>query len=238
MATMTSAPSADDDSAGGDDDDAADLAAARAGDASAFSRLIRRHQSRLYAILARRCRTRQDAEDAMQNACLLAWRKLDQFRGEARFSTWLTRIAITQAASLGRRVEVRSPPASLTRPDGTMAPLEDPQPTPDAVADVREQTERRERLVRDAIGRLAEDHRDVVILKEFDGRSYLEIAEIIDVPVGTVRSRLHRARRELCELLGPLMEELDASDPAPIAAVRPTHPHPSPDAGVAAVARD
>ena len=188
--------------------DTADLAAARSGDAAAFGRMISRHQRRVYGVLVRRMGGRDEADDVLQKACLLAWQKLDQFRGEAKFSTWLTQIALRQAASHARK---RRPVTLAT--EATMLPIADSQPAaPDAAA-AAEETARRERLVRDAIGALPEQQRDIVVLKEFDGRSYLEIAEIIGIPVGTVRSRLHRARKDLCERLRPLLAE-----PTPVAA--------------------
>lgn len=196
-----SVPTADDEEAA----IAADVAAAKRGDAAAFERLVRRYQRRLFAVLVRRLGRRSDAEDVLQNTFLLAWRKLDQFRGEARFSTWLTRIAMTQATSFGRRLDARSPPQSLDQRESKGATVTAPTPDPSEAAAARDESARREGLVRDAIGQLPPDQRDVVVLKEFDNRSYEEIASIIDCPVGTVRSRLHRARQELARRLAPLL---------------------------------
>ena len=211
MAVPSSAPAAAASSpaasspAAAPDDDADDLAAARGGDAVAFGRIIRRHQRRLFAVLVRRMGSVSDAEDVLQNTCLLAWRKLDQFRGEAKLSTWLTRIALTQAASHTRRAGRRQPRPSLDAlAQGSAVP--DPAPTPAADAEARDEARHRRAAIERAIGQLPADQRDVVVLKEFDQRSYQEIAAIIDCPVGTVRSRLHRARQELATRLAPLLD--------------------------------
>lgn len=195
--------------------DAIDVVAAQQGDRDAFARLIARYQRRVYAVLARRLPHASDAEDVMQNACLLAWQKLDQFRRESSFGTWLTRIALTQAASLTRRRDYADRPLSLSGPEATVRPVPDSQPTAAAAAEQAEEADRRQRLVREAIDRLPSDQRDVVLLKEFDGRSYQEISEIVACPIGTVRSRLHRARQELCQLLRPLLaDSLPGASPA------------------------
>ena len=94
--------------------------------------------------------------------------------------------------------------------------MTDPAPTPAAKAEARDEARHRRDAIEQAIGQLPPDQRDVVVLKEFDDRSYQEIAAIIDCPVGTVRSRLHRARQELATRLAPLLDRppsalLDAS---------------------------
>ena len=190
-----------------------DLDAATDGDAAAFGRLIRRHQRRLYALLVRRLGSEADAEDVLQNASLLAWSRLHQFRRRSQFSTWLTRIALTQAATLTRKRARRPPSLSLTTFDGANRPVTDSRETPsDAVAQAEEAARRRS-LIAAAIDSLPDDQRDVIVLKEFDNRSYDEIAEIIECPVGTVRSRLHRARLQLSQKLRPLMAEPPAGVP-------------------------
>lgn len=186
-------------------DDLSLVAACRDGRTEAFSLLVQRYQGRLFPTIARLVGSPEDAEDILQDAFVRAFEKLDQFQGESSFYTWIYRIAVNLALSGHRRRRVRTVAAIRRR-----ALLRGPHPVDEsAEADPSVPLERaeRERLVRAALDQLGPEHRAVVLLKDFDGRRYEEISEILGIPVGTVRSRLHRARCELRDRLRGLMDE-------------------------------
>ncbi len=180
--------------------------AARAGANDAFDRLVTRHQDHVVR-LARRILGDPDAAlDAAQGAFVKAWRGLGGFQGESRFSTWLTRIVINQCRNeLRRRKTVKhTRPVSLdeTLPNAsaTRASL-----VPDRAPPVESRfaaTELREAIDR-AMGTLESEAREILVLREVDALSYEEIAQILDVAIGTVRSRLNRARAALRAALAP-----------------------------------
>jgi RNA polymerase sigma-70 factor, ECF subfamily len=134
----------------------------------------------------------------LQEAFLRAYQKLDHFNGESSFYTWVYRIAVNLALSDLRK---RRPAVSGTLP---IDPL-DRRAEDDPSASL-ERAERDERI-QQALGALAPDHRTIVVMKEFDDLRYEEIAAVLRIPVGTVRSRLHRARCELRERLRDLMDD-------------------------------
>ena len=177
-------------------DDAPLIAATLAGDTAAFGRLVGLYQDRLYNSLLRV--VGEDAADIVQDAFVQAYVKLDSFRGSSAFYTWLYRIAFNLAMSHARRERKT---ASL---DGMKAswgsePV-DGQPTPDAGLERRENVE----MVHAALA--GAEHRvshDPGAPREIDGCRYDEIAEILELPVGTVRSRLFRARLALRDQLAP-----------------------------------
>jgi RNA polymerase sigma-70 factor, ECF subfamily len=178
-------------------DDASLIAATLAGDSAAFGRLVAAYQDRLYNSLLRVLGSSEDAADIVQDAFVQAFTKLDTFRGTSAFYTWLYRIAFNLAMSHARRGRKTS---SL---DGMrLAVGEEPMDgRPTAEADVMQQE--RAELVHAALGELSMDYRQILVLREIDGCRYDEIAEILDLPVGTVRSRLFRARMEMRDLLTP-----------------------------------
>jgi RNA polymerase sigma-70 factor (ECF subfamily) len=165
----------------------------RAGDRAAFEELVRSHQHRVYAVALRMLGNAAEAQDVAQEAFLRAHRGLAEFRGEARLSTWLyaiaSRLCLNRLAGSERR---------LTRHgEDTLTRLPDGRPGPDQAL---ERGELEEALHR-AIGELADERRIVVVLRDVEGLAYEEIAEALELPVGTVRSRLHRARLDLKEKL-------------------------------------
>ncbi|QDT17889.1 ECF RNA polymerase sigma factor SigW [Alienimonas californiensis] len=166
---------------------------------AAFGGLVDRHADRVHDTLAKLLGDPHEASDAAQEAFLKAWRKLHTFRGDSSFRTWLTRIALNAAASRRRTAARRGTRTGL--PPG---PREDVRA---AAPDAATLGDERDRAVRAAVAELAEEFRVVVVLKEFEELSYEAIAEIVDVPVGTVRSRLHRGRAELKRRLAPLLRE-------------------------------
>lgn len=177
----------------------------KAGETEAFGELVRRHQERLFPTIHRIVGSVEDAEDALQDAFVRAFQKLATFHGESSFYTWVYRIAVNVAMESCRRRKVRRLFAlGLETAHGSRR---EPAGSDPARALEREE---RDRAVEAALDRLGPEHRAIVVLKDFDGRRYEEIAELLGVPVGTVRSRLHRARRELRDHLKGL---LDADHP-------------------------
>lgn len=178
-------------------DDASLIAATLAGDNAAFGRLVHLYQDRLYNSLRRVTGSAEDAGDIVQDALVQAYVKLDSFRGSSAFYTWLYRIAFNLAMSHARR---EHKVASL---DGMKASLGnepvDGQPMPEANIERREQVE----MVHAALAELSTEYRTILVLREIDGCRYDEIAEILELPVGTVRSRLFRARMQLRDHLAP-----------------------------------
>ena len=169
-------------------DDAPLIAATLAGDSAAFGQLVGLYQDRLYNSLFRVVGSAEDAGDIVQDAFVQAFVKLDTFRGSSAFYTWLYRIAFNLAMSHARRGR------KTTSLDGMKAlvgsePV-DGQPAPEASMEQREQVE----MVHAALSELSTEYRTILVLREIDGCRYDEIAEILDMPVGTVRSRLFRAR--------------------------------------------
>jgi RNA polymerase sigma-70 factor, ECF subfamily len=176
-------------------DDAPLIAATLAGDSAAFGRLVGLYQDRLYNSLVRV--VGEDADDIVQDAFVQAYLKLDSFRGSSAFYTWLYRIAFNLAMSHARRGKKTASLDGLK--DGWGSEPTDHQPAPDAGLERREDVE----LVQTALAELNTEYRTILVLREIDGCRYDEIAEILDLPVGTVRSRLFRARLALRDQLAP-----------------------------------
>ena len=169
------------------------------GRTAAFGELIRRYQDRLYNTVFRLVGNAEDAQDVVQDAFLNAYQSLGSFKGDARFFTWLYRIAVNTAISLKRKHRVvLSIHAGQSQPGGSMEPLDDSEfSKPEHTLERAEQEQR----IQEALNRLSPEHRAVLILKDMEDQKYEAIAEILEVPIGTVRSRLHRARLELRLLL-------------------------------------
>jgi RNA polymerase sigma-70 factor (ECF subfamily) len=163
------------------------LAAARRGDDRAFGELIDRHAAGLFRLAFRLVGNSPDAEDVVQETLMGAFEHLGRFRERSSVKTWLSRILVRQAARCHRR-RARKKVTALPEADigGRRTFSEDA----DRRLDVSQ-----------ALSTLSHAHREVVVLREFEGMSYAEMAEVIGVPRGTVESRLHRARQELGELL-------------------------------------
>jgi RNA polymerase sigma-70 factor (ECF subfamily) len=165
----------------------------RAGDRRAFEELVRTQQHRVYGLALRMLGNAAEAQDVAQEAFLRAHRGLAEFRGEARLSTWL--YAIVSRLCLNRLAGGERKRARLG--DETLSQVPDTRPGPDQAL---ERGELEEALHR-AIGELPEERRVVVVLRDVEGLAYEEIAQALALPVGTVRSRLHRARLDLKEKL-------------------------------------
>jgi len=160
---------------------------ARRGDGRAFHALVDRHAAALYALAAMLVGNAADADDVVQETYAGAFRGLAGFRHEASVKTWLTQILVRQAGRF-RRDRAKRPVASLEGRD---------EPSPGNAqgrSDVRMDFQR-------ALTLLGDEHREVIVLRELQGLSYQEIADVLGVPAGTVESRLFRARRQMQELL-------------------------------------
>ena len=167
------------------------------GNTAAYGELVSRYQDRLYNTVLRLVQP-EDARDVVQEAFLHAYQSLHSFKGNARFFTWLYRIAVNAAISARRKrrpVQRLQPAADR---NGRVDPI-DPSDAnrPEFAMEMAEQ----EKRVHGALARLSVEHRSVLVLKDMDGMKYEEIAEVLQVPIGTIRSRLHRARLELREIL-------------------------------------
>lgn len=179
-------------------DDFACLDACLDGRPDSFGRLVEKYQDAVFGIVSRMISDRETTRDLAQETFLRAFRGLAKFQRDCTFSTWLFRIAINLCQSERRRLARRRRIGGLAR--GRPKDPDEPEPE---IADMRfdplDAMEARERkaLVLDALRRMEEGARELVVLRDFQGLSYQEIAEILDCPIGTVRSRLFRARSEL-----------------------------------------
>ena len=171
------------------------IQAAKGGDQAAFGHLVETYQKRVYALTVRMCPTPELAEEAAQEAFLAAWQGLPFFRGDSAFSTWLYRLASNACVDLLRK-EGRHQGPSLD--DETVAAdMADPAPTPERVAEHRELRTQIEAGLR----ALTPEHREVLILRELQQLSYDEIADVLSLDLGTVKSRISRGRRQLRDFL-------------------------------------
>ncbi len=174
------------------------------GDRVAFDLLFSRYQHKILNLIGRYIRNPEEVEDVAQEAFIKAFRALPRFRGDSAFYTWLYRIAINTAKN---HLVARS-----RRPPGQDVDIDDAQ-FMDGADQLRQGESPEAALARDelsnvidgAISQLPEDLRSAVTLREFDGLSYEQIAEIMDCPVGTVRSRIFRAREAIDERIRPLL---------------------------------
>jgi RNA polymerase sigma-70 factor (ECF subfamily) len=171
--------------------DAADdelAVAAAGGDTRALDTLLRRHASMIHAVCRRILVNPDDALDATQNAMISIARRIDHFDGRAKFSTWCYRVATYAALDEARRRGRRPAPVEIV-PE----PRNEAEPVADAVAD---------RLDIDAaLARLSPEHRAAVALRDLVGLDYAEIAAVLEIPPGTVRSRIARGRAALADLM-------------------------------------
>lgn len=179
-----------------------------AGDQKAFELLVIKYQRRIQRLIGRMVRDVDLVEDIAQETFIRAYRALAQFRGEAQFYTWLYRIAVNTAKKalmdLKRNPTV-SENAYKSSDDDETSPLENEltsSETPDAVLASKEIAE----IINAAMEALPEELRQAITLREIEGLSYEEIAEAMSCPIGTVRSRIFRAREAISEKVKPLLE--------------------------------
>jgi RNA polymerase sigma-70 factor (ECF subfamily) len=198
--------------AGTADEDRGLVDRAKAGDVQAFEALVRRYQRWVFTLALRMVGDRGDAEDIAQEVFLKAYRGLQGFRRESRFSTWLYAIAGHHCLNrlAGREYRTRRAERSAGAAAGPLPSaadrVADASPGPDALLERHELR----RVIQTGLGQLAEHQRIVIILRDIQGMSYEDIAATLGVELGTVRSRLHRARMELRARLGPHLDDRSA----------------------------
>jgi RNA polymerase sigma-70 factor, ECF subfamily len=180
------------------------------GDRRAMEDLVQRHYRSVYNLSYRLCCNHDDAQDIVSEAFIRVCNALPGFRGEANFTTWLYRIVKNVFLDERKKKRIRTHSSleeMVELEDSAVArQIEDPQPLPAEVVTQREQGEMIQRAVMD----LPETQRLMISLYHFQHRSYEEIAEIMDLPIGTVKSRLNRARLALKNRLGPVRELLES----------------------------
>ena len=183
-------------------DDRALVEQTLAGKTQSFEALVRRYQDRLYNTLVHITGSTHEAEEVAQEAMLQAYAKLATFKGNSSFYTWLYRIAFNLWVSRNRR---RRPRVSLNQIQEATG-IDPPDETESPSANL----ERRERAqqLQDALARLSEEFRQILILREMEDCDYDAISDILQIPVGTVRSRLHRARSALRDQLRSQLGDL------------------------------
>ena len=180
------------------EDESALIARVLAGDTEAFEPLVKEHQTNVYRLALRLLGSEADAADAAQDAFLKAYTSLSSFRGESRFSVWLYRLTNNVCIDMLRRRRDAAP-LEIEDDEGGLTEL----PLPDERWDPERLAERAEdiRAVRTAIAALPADCREILTLREIGGLSYEELSAALDLELGTVRSRLNRARKRLADEL-------------------------------------
>ena len=164
------------------------------GDAEAFGEIVRRWEWRIFALAYGMLGREEDARDATQETFLAAFRNLRGFRGEAKVSSWLHRIAVNQCITRQRRAKVRNEAAIEDEEERHAASFSAPlELSPARMAEGKENID----AVRRAVNSLPLDLRQVVLMKEFEELTFREIAEALDLPLSTVKSRLYTAMRQL-----------------------------------------
>ena len=184
----------------------------KSGDRRAFDELVRRYQHRVFTLAMRWMGDEQIASEVAQDVFIALFRSLKNFRGDAQLSTWIYRVVINHCKNRKqyrrRRKMTRHEPLEGDRgkdDDGPKRQLAGDGPMPDAAV---HQTDA-ERLIRDALEQLPEDQRQIIVLRDIEDLSYEEISELLDLPRGTVKSRLHRARAQLARVLNRSVDKAD-----------------------------
>ena len=182
------------------------IARASGGDPAAFNQLMAMHEKRMYAVALRMFANREDAQDCLQEAMLRVYRAIGSFKGQSSFSTWVYRITMNTCLDEMRRKKNR-PSTSL---DNLLDQGWSPSDGGNAPERSAIQTETRKMLA-GAIRELPEDMRSAIVLRDVQGYSYDEIAQMLDVNVGTIKSRISRGREKLREKLSKRTELFDTS---------------------------
>lgn len=164
------------------------ISRARGGDRDAFGALVEQYRDNVYRLAYRMCGNAYDADEAAQEAFVAAWRALPNFRGDAKFSTWLYRLTTNAAIDVMRREKRHQ-----TVGDGEMIEVADDADSPQETVERTEQQE----AVQEALATLSEEYREVLLLRYMEELDYAEIAEVLQLPSGTVKSRINRAKAAL-----------------------------------------
>ncbi len=182
----------------------------QAGDHAAFDLLFLRYRHKVHGLVSRYVNAPEDVDDVAQEAFIKAYRALPRFRGESAFYTWLYRIAVNTAKNHLASRSRRPPSVDIDADDADLGNIAEALKDEDDPEGALRQDELRE-AVAAAITALPGDLRSALTLREFDGLSYAEIAEIMDCPVGTVRSRIFRAREAVDQRIRPLVDQYGKS---------------------------
>ena len=183
------------------------LARCRQGDELAWEALVRQFQARVYATALQFVRDADDARDLAQDIFVRVYKRLDTFQGHETFLPWLMRLSRNAAIDHLRRIKARPPRRDVQVEDNPS--LADSAPTPD----LNWEAAGRKRLVHTALGKLTDTNREIIVLKDIQGLSLREIARILGIPVGTVKSRSNRARTELARAILALDPSAGMSTP-------------------------
>ena len=179
--------------------DAADLVVlldrCRQGDGLAWEALVRRFQSRVYALAWHYVHDTDEARDLAQEVFIRVYRKLETFHGHETFVPWMLRLARNLCVDRLRRRRARPPATDVAMEDGPEIPDSAPGPEQFAAASAEQ------RLVHRALARVTKVNREMIVLKEIHGLNLQEIANLLDIPLGTVKSRSNRARLELAQVI-------------------------------------
>lgn len=166
------------------------------GETEAFETLIRRHQKTIFNLVYRMLGDYDEAAEISQEAFLSAYRAIGSFRGEANFSTWLYRIALNHATTRRKTLNLRQ---QRNVPIENTEPLSDPHAGPVEAMETKEIRDR----VQQALNSLDPDDAAVILLRDLQDVPYEEVSLVLEIPMGTVKSRLHRARQALKAKLAP-----------------------------------
>ena len=174
-------------------------------DEQAFSEIVRLYGDKVFSLIYRMLSNRQEAEDVAQDVFITVFKTIESFRGEAKFSTWLLRIAANHAKNRIKHL-ARRPTEGVDPEDVSQVRMSVDRPPPPVQAriegpDTTLEAAQTERLIQEAIAKLPEDQRLLVVLRDVEEYSYQEIEEITGLPEGTIKSRLHRARTAIKEWL-------------------------------------
>ena len=181
------------------------IARCKKGDREAFNKLMETYQKQVFNISYGMLSDYEDASDAAQEVFVKVWRSIAGFKGESSFTTWLYRICANVCNDILRKRQRRGMTVSLDADDGDKNPaaeLPSEEPTPEESLEADE----RQRLVRRAIDSLSDEFRAVIILSDLQQLSYEEVANVLKIPTGTVKSRLNRARNALRKKLSDKRE--------------------------------
>ena len=209
----TTAPSRDDLSMSTDDIDIALVERAQGGDQRAFEMLVIKYQRRVERLIGRMVRDVDLVQDIAQESFIRAYRALPKFRGDSAFYTWLYRIVVNTAkkalVELKRDLLVSEATLAGSHDEDDETSRVDREPSMDATPESLLASKQVAQAVNAAIDALSPDLRRAIMLREIEGLSYEEIAEMMDSPIGTVRSRIFRAREFIAQRLRPLLDTRD-----------------------------
>ncbi|NLY71851.1 MAG: sigma-70 family RNA polymerase sigma factor [Clostridiales bacterium] len=180
---------------------------AKAGCDASFEILISGCKTKAYNTALRFLRDEEDAMDALQESLIKVFRNLQQFKGDCKFDTWVYRIVVNTCYDILRKKRNEKNVYSINRlqeDEDTTMDITDESPTPDELLDIKEKTN----YVLECLSMLSLEHQEIIILRDIQGFTYDEISQILECSVGTVKSRLNRARRKLRD---KLMEQNDYS---------------------------